>query len=529
MPSAEELQLAHDTDLALTRNLEYFCDAALRIKDKAGRIVPFIWNESQRYVHKKIERQKEVTGKVRALILKGRQLGISTYVGARYYHRTAFHPGFGQRTYILTHEDDATQTLFGMVKLMQDNMPPDHVHPLKAANANELDFAGMDSGYRVGTAKNTKGKGRSQTIQNFHGSEMAFWADAKTHRAGVMQAIPDARDTEIILESTANGVGGAFYDMWQEAERGESDYLPIFLPWYWGKEYRRAVPADFAPSIAEAEYGELYDLDPEQIVWLHFKNVELGAAAGAIDPLFRQEYPGTAQEAFQATGQDSYISSDLVMRARKNTMPEDPNAPLLMGVDVAAGGKDVTRMRDRQGQRIGHKINVEMHERDPMVIADRIATEIVAHDVFRTFIDLTGVGSGVYYRLRQLNFGDRIAGINFGALAAEEAKYANKRAEMYGRFKEWLQDPGGADLDDDNVLHEDVCAASFRYRMTKKGRQLLIEEKEAVKKRLERQRSPDDGDAVILTFAEHVVLPRKHTRSWKDEVHAGRNQDWMTS
>ena len=63
----------------------------------------------------------------------------------------------------------------------------------------------------------------------FHGSEVGFWAHADSHIAGVLQAVPDAKGTEIILESTANGVGGAFHKMWRDAETGAGDF---FVPWY---------------------------------------------------------------------------------------------------------------------------------------------------------------------------------------------------------------------------------------------------------------------------------------------------------
>lgn len=97
-------------------------------------------------------------------------------------------------------------------------------HKVGASNAKELYFSDIDSGYKVGTA-GTKGVGRSSTIQYFHGSEVAFWPHAETHAAGVLQAIPKEPGTEIILESTANGIGNYFHKMWREAERGESEYI----------------------------------------------------------------------------------------------------------------------------------------------------------------------------------------------------------------------------------------------------------------------------------------------------------------
>jgi hypothetical protein len=131
-----------------------------------------------------------------------------------------------------------------------------------AANAKELFFDKIDSGYKVGTA-GTKGVGRSSTIQLFHGSEVAFWPHAETHAAGVLQAVPDVDGTEVILESTANGVGNFFHQKWSDAERGVGDFIAIFVPWYWQEEYRKEVPDDFALDEEEQKYQRIYGLDLE--------------------------------------------------------------------------------------------------------------------------------------------------------------------------------------------------------------------------------------------------------------------------
>ena len=131
--------------------------------------------------------------------------------------------------FILTHEQDATNNLFGMVERYHSHCP-DLVKPVTgAANAKELSFAELESGYAVGTA-GAKATGRSQTVQLFHGSECAFWPNAETHFAGVVQAIPDLPGTEIILKSTANGMGGEFHERWQQAEAGIGDYQTHLHP-----------------------------------------------------------------------------------------------------------------------------------------------------------------------------------------------------------------------------------------------------------------------------------------------------------
>jgi hypothetical protein len=190
--------------------------------------------------------------------------------------------------------DDATNNLFGMAKRFYEHCP-EVVRPSTAAsNAKELLFDQLDSGYKVGTA-GSKGTGRSDTIQLFHGSEVAYWPNAETHVAGALQAVPDEPGTEIILESTSAGRQGLFYEMCAAAMRGEGEYILVFIPWFWQHEYRKTVPEGFEPTPDETAYATTYGLDLEQIVWRRAKIVELNGVHN-----FRREYPATAAEAFSA-------------------------------------------------------------------------------------------------------------------------------------------------------------------------------------------------------------------------------------
>ena len=86
----------------LRADLPYFCEHALKIRPKGGLIEPFVLNHSQKVLHELIEEQRAKTGKVRVIILKARQLGVSTYTAARLYHKTINNPGL--RTFIIGHE-----------------------------------------------------------------------------------------------------------------------------------------------------------------------------------------------------------------------------------------------------------------------------------------------------------------------------------------------------------------------------------------------------------------------------------------
>lgn len=472
----------------------------IRPKDPRAGNKPLLLNTAQRYVHQKLEDQRAETGKVRALVLKGRQQGMSTYIGGRFYWRTTH--GKGIRCFILTHEQDATDNLFAMVERYHDHCPEIVKPSTGASNAKELLFDKLESGYAVGTA-GTKAVGRSQTIQLFHGSEVAFWPNAATHFAGVVQAVPDLPGTEIILESTANGVGGEFHERWQQAEAGIGDYIAIFVPWFWQEEYSRDVPDGFVLDDEEAEYMESYGLSLEQMAWRRNKIAELK------DPLlFKQEYPATAAEAFQMSGHDGFIKPAPVVKARKANLPGIGS--LIIGADPSRFGNDRFSLAYRRGRKV---LKVESKTKLDNVQGANWIKQVIDRDKpARVFIDVGGVGAGVYDILN--NWGapyNKIAvPIDFSGspqepdvtLPSGEVRPGpfNRRAEMWMRSRDWLDEPGGADIPDSDSLQSDACAPGYKYNTNS---YLLIESKEHMRD-VRKIRSPDEWDAVALTFAEPV-------------------------
>ena len=481
----------------LKNDYAHYASRCLKIRTKTGSVEPLIFNRAQAYIHQRLESQKAATGKVRALILKGRQQGVSTYVGGRYYHRCTH--TMGARVFILTHEDAATQNLFEMVERYHDHCP-DIVKPTTgAANAKELNFDRLDSGYKVGTA-GTKGVGRSSTIQLFHGSEVAFWPHAETHAAGILQAIPDAPGTEIIEESTANGLGNYFHQQWRDAEAGASEFESIFVPWFWQAEYRSLVLPDFHRDEEEDELARIYGLDDAQLSWRRKKLAELK------DPvLFRQEYPNTAAEAFQLTGHDSYIPAAIVARARKANIP--PSGPLVLGYDPNWKGKDRAALARRRGRKV---IAVESRMGlDTMGQVGWVKQVIDSEKPRRVFVDVGGVGAGVYDRLAEMGYGEIVRAVNFGSSPLEPQPLDEngrpkggprfRRDEMWMKSKEWLEDVGGADIPDSDNLQADACGPAYKYDSLSR---VQLESKEDMRRR--GIPSPDEWDAVALTFAEPV-------------------------
>jgi len=132
-----------------------------------------------------------------------------------------------------------------------------------------LIFDRLDSGYVVSVAVG-EGAGRSATAQLLHASEAAFWADLPLQMASLMQTVPDMEGTEIIIESTACGFND-FHSLWRKAEAGESEFLPVFLPWSLDPGYAREVDADFTMDGEEKSLADLHDLSKEQIAWRRAK------------------------------------------------------------------------------------------------------------------------------------------------------------------------------------------------------------------------------------------------------------------
>ena len=510
----------------LRDDLPLYASECLKIRDKDGKIVALALNRVQLHLHDRLEAQKARTGRVRAIIGKGRQTTVSTYVAARFYHRTSLRSGL--RTFILTHAQDGTDNLFDMVVRFHDHTP---LRPATgASNAKELYFPKLDSGYAVGVAA-TKATGRSQTIQMLHWSEMAFSANASGHKAGVVQTVPDGPGTEIIKESTGNGPTGEFYADWQQAEAGIGDYEAIFVPWYWAPEYSRVVPDGFSLDEDEAEYRALHGLSDGQMAWRRAKILDLK------DPkLFKQEYPASAVEMFQSTGQQSLVDPEMVMRARKTTL--EGVGPLVVGVDP--GGRGLSG-RFSVAWRRGRKV-LDVESRSSLGTQAAIAwlKDIVdMHRPTKMFMDVGGGGDRIWDVMSAWGepYSTTIELVNFGDPAhAEEvvtrdgtrrAGPLNRRAQMWERSAEWLAQAGGADIPDLDSLQSDACAPSASYRTT--DGKLVLESKEALKQR--GIRSPDEWDAVALTFAAPVAdrRPRPAPRVLAQQFggSGGASQGWM--
>lgn len=280
-------------------DFELFAKEQIKIlpKDSSKGFQFFEFNEAQKIVNEALEKQLKETGRVRAIILKARQMGLSTYTTGRVFWKSYFNAY--NKSVVMAHDAATSDALFSMSRNTIYNMGDTFRPVLKKSNAKEIMFEHNDSGYRLYTAGAPEaGRGTTPTIA--HLSEVAFWNHDEKILAGLFQGISQAEGTEVILESTANGVGNSFHRLWQGAVKGENEYVAIFVPWYLMTEYRRKAPEGFEKTSEEEVLVTRYNLDDDQLYWRRLKIAEGG------EDKFRQEYPATPEEAFIVSGSNVF-------------------------------------------------------------------------------------------------------------------------------------------------------------------------------------------------------------------------------
>ena len=509
-----------------------FAREALRIRTKSGDLEPLSLNAAQEILHNAAEDQLADEAWVRLAGLKGRRQGFSTYVAARGYWRATLWDR--QKIYILSHEMASSNVLFDMVALKQQKHPfPPQVG---TDNAKELEFVKRGSSYQVATAGQKAG-GRGGAVTFFHGSEAAWWTNAPDHFAASVQGVDEVRGvwgvlwrepvnplpfergkgeiygwvkapSEIWLETTSAGPTGEFWRRYSDAMKKIGRYRAVFVPWTVQPEYHEH--GDYTPmaepeeegELSELEYQELHGLSDSQMLWRRSKIHELGSIGK-----FRQEYPIDVTEAFAAADIEGvFIKPALVLRARKRKM-EDPDAPLIIGVDPAGSGGDRFAVAWRRGDKI-----IKIKYRQGLTHDDAVAwlSSILDEDrPNRMCIDRGSIGQAIVSALRNMNkrYSDIVKGIDFGGTSRfkqatpRRAGPWNRRAEMYGDFKDWLQE--GAIPDDDD-LASDISGPKQKWRA---NNDWLLESKTEMKAR--GIRSSDLSDACVLTFAT-----REYFDSW---------------
>lgn len=327
----------------------YFA-ACLLIRNKEARIQYLELNEAQQITHRVIEKQLQETGRVRAIILKARQEGISTYVAARFFHSIHLH--FGIVAMVVADSLDRAGALTDIYSRYYENLPEEIKPRRKALERRRYLAFGGDSEISVRPASDTEA-GRAVTLHRLHASELAYWGPtARETWTSLMQAIP-SEGSEVIVESTAKGAGGLFHELWEDAQNPASGWVPIFLPWWIHEEYEFTPDQEMRASIENTEddfeklaltqgipfRGKMYRLSISKLAWRRRKIVESfgGNAEGLYDSRdlgrdaireFQREYPATAEEAFLVSG-SCFFDEDMLRKLTLNAEEEHVRGRLL--------------------------------------------------------------------------------------------------------------------------------------------------------------------------------------------------------
>jgi hypothetical protein len=345
---------------------EFLIAELLLIRDRRGRLLHLHPNRAQQEFERAGAPSKPGFGLGgdgrRHIVLKARQLGVTTWVAARFFISTITRPG--TLSVQVAHDQASAEEIFRIVHRFLAYLPGRlRAGALRTSRSNvrQLVFPLLDSEYRVETAADPQA-GRGLTIRNLHCSEVAGWPrDPAATLASLRAAVPP--DGEIVLESTPYGAGGCFYDEWQRAPL--TGYVAHFFPWWLEESYvsepchpeersdegpaftgdRRLATGDFAPE--ELELMRRHGLRPAQIYFRRGIHADFRGLA-------RQEYAEDPQSCFLASGECIFELDAIEARlkdcpppiaARDNGrllvwLPPRAEAEYIIGVDPAGGGAD---------------------------------------------------------------------------------------------------------------------------------------------------------------------------------------------
>ncbi|MDR3736009.1 MAG: terminase [Acidobacteriaceae bacterium] len=312
--------------------LEFVAETLLLVRTRNGNLRPLRANAAQRM----FEEQRAQHN----IVLKARQMGVSTWVSARFFLKTMLVPG--TMTVQVAHTREAAEAIFRTVQRFWVNLPEamrEGPARRSRANAGQMVFPEMDSEFRVVSAGDGNA-GRGLTIQNLHCSEVARWPeDAAATLAGLRAALVPGG--ECVLESTPNGAWGCFYDEWRRAE--ETGTARHFMPWWMEEAYRsRAVETD---SLRDDERALMraHDLTLEQIAFR--RGVEASHRG-----LAAQEYAEDAERCFRQSGECVFDVETIDARMREvgeqgpgktlTWLPALAGKKYLVAVDTAGGGSE---------------------------------------------------------------------------------------------------------------------------------------------------------------------------------------------
>jgi hypothetical protein len=322
-------------------NRDWRINNLYRIQTKQSKSVIFTRNEVQTALAISREERRKLNLPIRELILKSRQHGITTDACIESLDDALFKENF--TVAIIADKKENVKKIFRKIKYAYDRVPSRIIlengrvwrkPEATTDNANELIFG------RNGSRIYVDIKVRGDTVHRLHISEAAFVPDAIERIGSSMEAVPTQGD--IIMETTANGAGGYFAELWKDAEEGTSEFEAIFLGWNLDPENRLPVPPGFTRTKEEEALVKRFGLDDGQLQWRRIKQKRLKG-------IFKQEHPLTAEEAFLFSGRPKFDREKILqwdirepirtaMRGELKIFKEkEKNRNYILGIDTAEG------------------------------------------------------------------------------------------------------------------------------------------------------------------------------------------------
>lgn len=296
-------------------NFREFCRDHLVIITKTGEQKPFLLNSSQRIVLKIILGLVAAGIPPRLIILKARQVGISTLIEAYLFWRCVIFPNHS--ALVIAHKKESSKSLFRMSRNYHRYLKGTLKQETRIQNVHEIEF---DSGSRLQIE--VQGDPRGYTAQGLHLSEFAYYLNARETLTAVMQTVPNTVDSFAAIESTANGFGGIgkeFHDMWvfamgltadAEIPEDEKGWTPIFIPWTQHEEYEIPLAGKRIRLTADEEQlvREHPEITLEKIKW---RRRCIRVNCKGDEAVFNQEYPLTWEEAFLQSGRPAFDTKSI--------------------------------------------------------------------------------------------------------------------------------------------------------------------------------------------------------------------------
>jgi hypothetical protein len=276
-------------------DFKFFCANCFQIIDVEGQICFLEFNNEQQEIWKAIQERRGRP--VRIIVLKSRQIGVSTFCSAYVLWLMLTRTVKGIQ---LAHTDDGEAEVYGIIKFAVENLPKWFTNALNIGmlefSGNTLSFSHTFSRLSIQTAGG-KGIGQGGTKQVLHLTEVAFWSRPDDVLSSLFASFHETVSSVVLQESTGNGISGYFHDTYEGAKNGKNSYTPLFFPWYRHKAYSLPVPFGVEVVVPD-ELRPLYlrgKITREQLYW---RQHTIADKYNGSEEKFKKSFPATEQEAW---------------------------------------------------------------------------------------------------------------------------------------------------------------------------------------------------------------------------------------